>query len=239
MSISWLQMNWKAGNQERKAVWKLPNISGISSFLFGLKPIGDNGFQYFNVTTGITKGMNNKLVLNDSTFELNTDFIPLPFSSNASLTEEVVFAGFGWRSIMIRCNGMITKKWMWKANGYLFYVVTRNRIKTKALFISSSSDRDKALLARDNKAAGVLLVNGPQFGDKLLSGTFDRVTADVGIPVINISQSVANMILENSGKNINDLEKEIIKNMQTASFSTGEIFRELRNSLKMKLARRM
>jgi len=191
--------------------------------LFGLEPIGENGFQYFNVTTGITKGMNNHIVLNDSTFELNTDFIPLPFSSNASLTEEVVFAGFGMEIDHDSLQWSDYKEIDVEAKWVLILRGDPEPDKDESLFISSSGDRDKALLARDNKAAGVLLVNGPQFGDKMLSGTFDRVTADVGIPVINISQSVADMILKNSGKNINELEKEIIKNMQTASFSTGEI----------------
>jgi hypothetical protein len=190
---------------------------------FGLKPIGENGFQYFNVTTGITKGINNVLVLNDSTFKLNSDFIPLPYSSNASVTGEVVFAGFGFDidHDSLQWNDYkdmnVESKWVLILRG------DPEPDKDESLFISSGSDRDKALLARDSKAVGVLLVNGPQFGDKMLSGTFDRVTADVGIPVINISQSVANLILENSGKNINDLENEIIKNMQTASFATGEI----------------
>jgi hypothetical protein len=190
---------------------------------FGLKPIGENGFQYFNVTTGITKGVDNKLALNDSIFELNIDFIPMPFSSDADVTAEVVFAGFGFEidhdSLQWNDYKDIDAEGKW----VLILRGDPEPDKEESLFISSSSDRDKALLARDNKAAGVLLVNGPQFGDKLLSGTFDRVTADVGIPVINISQSVANIILKNSGKNINDLEKEIIKNMQTASFTTGEV----------------
>ncbi len=190
---------------------------------FGLEPIGENGFQYFNVTTGITKGIDNRLALNDSIFELNIDFIPMPFSSNADVTAEVVFAGFGMEidhdSLQWNDYKDIDSEGKW----ILILRGDPEPDKDESLFISSSSDRDKALLARDNKAAGVLLVNGPQFGDKLLSGTFDRVTADVGIPVINISQSVANIILENSGKNINDLEKEIIKNMQTASFTTGEV----------------
>ncbi|MCB2207730.1 MAG: M20/M25/M40 family metallo-hydrolase [Bacteroidetes bacterium] len=190
---------------------------------FGLQPIGENGFQYFNVTTGITKGIENKLVLNDSIFELNIDFIPMPFSSNADVTAEVVFAGFGFEidHDSLQWNDYkdldAEGKWVLMLRG------DPEPDKDESLFISSGSDRDKALLARDKKAAGVLLVNGPQYGDKLLSGAFDRVTADAGIPVINISQSVANLILENSGKNINDLEKEIIKNRQTASFSTGEI----------------
>ncbi|PLX00002.1 MAG: hypothetical protein C0591_01945, partial [Marinilabiliales bacterium] len=190
---------------------------------FGLEPIGENGFQYFNVTTGITKGIDNRLALNDSIFELNIDFIPMPFSSNADVTAEVVFAGFGMEidhdSLQWNDYKDIDSEGKW----VLILRGDPEPDKDESLFISSSSDRDKALLARDNKAAGVLLVNGPQFGDKLLSGTFDRVTADVGIPVINISQSVANIILENSGKNINDLEKEIIKNMQTASFTTGKV----------------
>jgi len=188
---------------------------------FGLTPIGDDGFQYFKVTTGITKGIDNKLILNDSAFELNTDFIPLPFSSNASLTAEVVFAGFGlaldhdslqWNDYKdLDVNG----KWVLVLRG------DPEPDNNESLFISSSGDRDKALLARDNKAGGILLVNGPQYGDKLLSGTFDRVTADVGIPVINITQSVANMIIENSGKTIVDLEKEIINQKKSISFPTG------------------
>ena len=189
--------------------------------LFGLTPIGDNGFQYFDVTTGISKGIDNKLVLNDSTFELNTDFIPLPFSSNASLIEEVVFGSFGFEIDHDSLQWSDYKELDVEGKWVLILRGDPEPDKDESLFISSGSDRDKSLLARDHKAGGVLLVNGPQFGDKLLSGTFDRVTADVGIPVINISQSVANMILEKSGKNINELEKEIIATMQPIAFPTG------------------
>ncbi len=188
---------------------------------FGLQPVGEEGFQFFNVTTGITKGIDNKLFLRDSIFELNADFVPLPFSSNISLTAEVVFAGFGLEIDHDSLQWNDYKDIDVQGNWVLILRGDPEPDKDESLFISASSDRDKALLARDKKAAGVLLVNGPQFGDKLLSGSFDRVTADVGIPVINISQSVANLMLEDSGKTIDNLEEEIIKNMQTVSFPTG------------------
>lgn len=187
----------------------------------GLQPMGENGFQYFNVTTSITKGLGNQLKINNTVYKLNTDFVPLVFSSNDTLFAEVVFTGFGLKPEQdsIRWDDYkdvdVAGKWVLVLRG------DPEPDEDESVFILNSSDRDKALLARDHDAAGILLVNGPQFGDKLTGNSFEHVTADVGIPAINITQTVADQLLEKSGFTIDSLEKEIIKSKQPHSFSTG------------------
>ena len=73
---------------------------------------------------------------------------------------------------------------------------------TKSLFIPFSADRDKALLAKDMGAAGVLMVSGPAFDPK---DTFESLGTEgfsVDIPVLRIKKEVADIILSKSKNNI-------------------------------------
>ena len=62
---------------------------------FGLNPIGEDGFQYFEVIMSVQPGENNRGNLNGAELILEQDFYPSAFSSNKEVNAEVVFAGFG------------------------------------------------------------------------------------------------------------------------------------------------
>ncbi|MCD4746301.1 MAG: M20/M25/M40 family metallo-hydrolase, partial [Bacteroidales bacterium] len=81
----------------------------------------------------------------------------------------------------------------------------------------------------------VLFVSGLEFDkeDKLVSLYFERSSFNAGLPVINITRDVANKLLEQKGKKIEDLEKEINNNLKPASFeistlltTSTEVFQE-------------
>lgn len=187
---------------------------------FGLKTIGDDGFQYFDVTVRVKPGEKNSFNFEDSTFEYAKDFKVMPLSSNATIDADVAFAGFGieidkdsikWNDYQdIDVNGKIA-------------IILRGDPEPKnekSIFISYASDRDKVILARDKGAVGVIFVNGPQFGTAILAKEmFNRVTADAGLPVINISAEVANKILESNNIAIDSLENSIISLHMPNSFS--------------------
>ena len=191
---------------------------------YGLKPIGENGFQYFDVITSVKPGENNKLVLNDSIYEMGKDFYPASFTENASQSTGIVFAGFGMdiEHDSLKWNDYqdtdVTGKWVLVLKG------DPEPENDESLFISFSKDRDKALTARDREAAGVLFVKGPQFGNNNQVGdpTINRVTADVGIPVLYISKEVADQLLAKMDKTIDALEGKIIEEKMPVSFETGK-----------------
>ncbi len=187
---------------------------------YGIKTIGEDGFQYFDVIMSVEPGTNNQLEINDDMGQLDSNYIVMPFSNNSSLNTTVVFAGFGMEiehdSLQWNDYQDIdpTGKWVLVLRG------DPEPDNDESLFISYGGDRDKAILARDKEAAGIIFVNGPQFGDEhsLSKPTFNRVTANVGIPAVNISAALANKLLEESGTSIKELEEKIIAEMSNQSF---------------------
>lgn len=190
----------------------------------GLAPFGDDGFQYFDVITSVQPGDRNNMFFNDIELEMSKDFYPAPFSVNASLEAEVIFAGFGMEvdHDSLKWNDYqdidVAGKWVIVLKG------DPEPDNEESLFISYGGDRDKALTARDKKAGGVLFVKGPQFGNdaKIDDLSFNRVTADVGIPVFYISKVLADQLLASSEKTIDMLEAEIIKEKKPIQLETSE-----------------
>ncbi len=188
----------------------------------GLSPMGDDGFQYFSVTTSVEPGDDNKLVFNGLDAVSGKDFKPMNFSSNATLEAEVVFAGYGieinhdslkWNDYE---NLDVDGKWV------MILRADPEPENDSSLFIAYGGDRDKVLTARDKKAAGIIFVNGvvSSKDDKLMGNTFSRVTASAGLPAINITRALADSILSYE-KSIEQIEKEIIENGTTLGFSTS------------------
>ena len=112
-----------------------------------------------------------------------------------------------------------------------------NRIIRKVQYIPFSADRDKALLAKDMGAAGILMVSGPAFDPQ---DTFDSLNTEgysVDIPVLRIKKEVADIILSKSKKTVSALEKQLNDSRKPFSFSSrvtvngkAEIIRELANT---------
>jgi|WetSurMetagenome_2_1015567.scaffolds.fasta_scaffold00001_96 aminopeptidase YwaD len=189
----------------------------------GFQPLPRDGFQRFSVTTRLAAGKNNSLSINGTPLTSGDQFMPLSFSSNSDLKAEVVFAGYGfninedslkWNDyIGIDVNG----KWV------MVFRADPETDNAESPFIPHSSDRIKALVARDMGAAGVLLVSGEIFDPQ---DSFEALNANdlsVGIPVIRIKRSVAQMFLSEKGKEMPALEKEMNSKRKPESFSTGVI----------------
>ena len=209
-----------------------------SKFLsYGLTPLTGDGLQRFKVTKRVVAGKSNALSVNGISYVINKDFMPPSFSSNAELKSEVVFAGYGfninadslkWNDY----NGIDVKgKWVLILRG------DPEPENNKSPYISFSADRDKALLAKDMGAAGVLMVSGVGFDSQ---DNFDPLSTEgysVDIPVLRIKREVADAILSNSKNTIASLEKKLNDTRKPFSFSTkaavngkAEIVRELANT---------
>ena len=62
----------------------------------GLKPKGEKGFlQEFNFTAGAKYGSSTQLLINSTIYKAETDFIPLPYSSNNVVTGYITKVGYG------------------------------------------------------------------------------------------------------------------------------------------------
>lgn len=188
----------------------------------GFKPLGDNGFQYFKVTTKVKLVEGNKLTLNDKNFTVKEDYIPVGFSESAALKAEVIFAGYGFK---IKNDSTdwddykdvnVDGKWVLILRG------DPENAPHGGKFWSHSALRKKAMVAKDAGAAGVLIVSGNGFDDedKLMRLRFDQSKSTSGIPVINIKKEVANQLLANAGKDVDALEAKLNKEQKGLSFNT-------------------
>ncbi len=186
----------------------------------GLIPLTGDGFQRFTVTKRVVAGKNNSLTINGTEYAPEKDFMPLAFSSDGRVEAEVIFAGYGFNinADSINWNDYrdlkVKDKWV---------LILRNDPEpenSKSKYIPYSGDRDKALLAKDMGAAGVLLVSGP-VSDK--QDEFDQLNTEgfsVGIPVLRVKREVASIILSKSGKTIENLEKNINSTKKPSGFDT-------------------
>ncbi len=192
---------------------------------FGLKPLSGDGLQRFKVTKRVIAGKSNSLSVNDINYIPEKDFMPLSFSSNSGAEAEVVFVGYGfnisndslkWSDY----NGVDVKaKWVMILRG------DPENENTKSPFVSFSADRDKALLAKDMGAAGVLMVSGPAFDPQ---DTFESLNSEgfsVDIPVLRIKTDVADKILSRSKHNIATLEKSLNAGRKPLSFPAKAIIK--------------
>ncbi len=188
----------------------------------GLRPLGEDGFQYFSVTTSVEPGEGNTFSFNGQNAVSGVDFKPMAFSSVGDLEAEIVFAGYGiemdhdsisWNDYK---NIDVEGKWV------MVLRADPEPDNDSSLFISYGNDRDKVLTARDYKAGGIIFVNGinSSTDDKLMGNTFSRVTASAGLPAINITRALADSLL-GGDYTIENLEKKIIDDNNTIGFEVA------------------
>ncbi len=188
----------------------------------GLKLLGDNGFQSFELVTKSDFGKNNSFGFDNFTGKLNIDFSTFSFSKNDSLTAEAVFVGYGFNinSDSLKWNDYkdidVKGKWVLILRG------DPELENSASKFIPYSGERSKVLTAKDNGAAGVIFVAGVKFSeeDKLAALYYDNTSSNSGLPVINITRNVANKYFADTdlNKTIEELENEINNDNHGKSF---------------------
>jgi hypothetical protein len=201
---------------------------------YGFVPVSGDGFQRFKVTSKLSAGESNRMELAGRSFIPETDFTPFAFSSNSTLEADVVFAGYGFKidqeGLKWNDYDRIDVKGKWA----LVLRADPEPDKADSPFIPFSNDRDKAMVAKDLGAAGLLLVSGPGFDEKDAFESLNSGDFSVGIPVLRIKRSVADIILSKTGKSIESLEKKLNDSGKPSGFVTGttisasaEIVREM------------
>ncbi|MCU0472141.1 MAG: M28 family peptidase [Bacteroidales bacterium] len=190
---------------------------------YGFVPLSGDGFQRFKVVSKLVAGPENSISVGEKNFEPEKDFMPLAFSSNSGLIAEAVFAGYGFNinEESLKWNDYegieVKDKWV------ILLRADPETDKTESPFIPFSGDREKALIAKDMGAAGVLLVSGNAYDpqdsfESLNSGDFS-----VDIPVLRIKREVADYILSGTKKTITSLEKKLNDTRKPQSFPSNVI----------------
>ncbi|MEE9463524.1 MAG: M28 family peptidase, partial [Bacteroidales bacterium] len=189
----------------------------------GLQLMAEEGLQAFEVITDLETGTTNYLRIGEMDAGLSEDFFPFPFASNKELSAEVVFAGYGFEidKQEVQWNDYadldVTDKWVMVLRG------SAEIDSTVSAFHAYSNERDKAMLAGDKGAAGILFVSGPNFDqeDKLID--LERREGKVSIPAIHISRRTADLILSAAGTSTENLENKLNTAREPSSFEIDVI----------------
>jgi aminopeptidase YwaD len=184
----------------------------------GLQLMGDGGLQAFEVITDLETGATNYLRIGGMDAVLSEDFAPFPFTANKELSTGVVFAGYGFEidKEEVQWNDYadldVTGKWVMVLRG------SAEIDSTASVFHVYSDDRDKAMLAGDKGAAGILFVSGPNFDqeDELID--LELREGKVSIPAIHISRKTADQILSVAGTSIESMENKLNLTREPSSF---------------------
>lgn len=185
----------------------------------GLQPLGDEGswFQGFNFTAGVDLGDHNSLLAGDGkSYQVGTDWQPLAFSKTGDIpASEVVFAGYG---IVAPQDGELAEY-----DSYVHLDVTDKWVlafrfmpdgispEMRQHLGGHSSLRYKAMVARDRGARGLIVVSGPQskVKNQLVKLQFDGTMAGASIPVLSVTDEVANRWLQAAGKDMAALQAKL------------------------------
>jgi aminopeptidase YwaD len=184
----------------------------------GLQLMGDGGLQAFEVITDLETGATNYLRIGEMDARLSEDFAPFPFTANTEVSAGVVFAGYGFDidKEEVQWNDYagldVTGKWVMVLRG------SAEIDSTSSAFHEYSNDRDKAMLAGDKGASGILFVSGPNFDqeDKLID--FEKREGKVSIPAIHMSRKTADRILSVAGTSTEGIESKLNTTRQPSSF---------------------
>jgi aminopeptidase YwaD len=190
---------------------------------YGLIPLSGDGLERFKVTEKIVTGKENSFSVNGTAYSPENDFTPVSFSENGSLKAEVVFAGYGF-SINNDSLKWDDYKGIDVKNKWVMVLRSDPDLDNpNSKYASYSSDRNKAAVAKDLGAAGILLVSGQSFDNGDVFDPLSKGGYSVGIPVFRIKRTVADAILLKPKKTINDLEKRLNAETKPLSFSTGTV----------------
>ena len=172
----------------------------------GLEPLSGDGFQRYEVTDKVVPGKGISYCLTGLNIPLIQDFTPFSFSGNKALESEVVFAGYGFNinNDSLKWNDYenldVKGKWVMVLSG------DPEPDKTVSGFIPFTGDRDKALLAKDMGAAGMITVYGPAVDPE---DKFDPLSSSgysVEIPVLRIKRDWPIVFSENQKQQFPNLK---------------------------------
>lgn len=164
--------------------------------------------QEFSFVQDFKRGQNNFLAIHEQEMPSST-YTPVSFSTDTMITAPVVFAGYGLQveADSFKWNdyeGLTIKdKWVLVLRG------TPDIPEWNEYLAMSSDDRDKAMLARDNGAAGIIFVSGYAFDpeDKLMDVSSRQASA--GISAIQITRPAADKLLSSESTSVQHLEESI------------------------------
>ncbi len=197
----------------------------------GLEPLpGLDGFaQRFDVRVANRLGDATQVTVSGKPLEIGTAATALSLSGNGRFDAGVVFVGYGVASEEHNYNDYAGLDVRGKAVLMLRYEPHNAQGRSRFAEGDDASPRaaliSKARLAEAQGAAAMVLVNPPMHRGKDELIAFDRALGgEVGIPVLQVTQAVADQILAAGGSaNLETLQREIDSQGKPASRALGGV----------------
>ena len=200
---------------------------------YGLKPAFDGSwFQEFPFIERIelTKANLLSIVINGKkqNLKVRKEFITTPFSGKGKVSGELVFAGYGISAPKLNYDdydGLDLK-------GKIVLVLKNNpeHDSSKTEFDRYSSLRQKAAVAKEKGAAGIIFVNGyapKNEEDPLMELHYDGAAGMSNFSALQIKRSIADNLFQSQGLSFEEVQKQIDSKKKPNSFS----FRNLKVKL--------
>ncbi|MFA5814663.1 MAG: M28 family peptidase [Bacteroidales bacterium] len=190
---------------------------------YGLTQLPENGFQQFQVTTGIKKGAANIFSINGQSAVADKDFTPISISDNGKVNAPIVFLGYGFRikSDTLNWDDYAGNDVRGKIGLILLGAPEPPKGSATDPFEDYGSIRSKLLNARDAGVAAVIFVAGPAYDDKdeLEFGTVKESSA--GLPVIRAKRAFMNQALSGMNMKVEVVEMQLNQSHQSLSKDLG------------------
>ena len=191
---------------------------------YGLKPLYDGDYlQSFSFISGLELGNNNYVQIiyekKKSELQIEQDYITAPFSGSREVSGNLVFAGYGISAPKLNYDDYANIDVKDKIVLVMRYSPEYDNPHSK--FDDYSSFRQKATVARDKGAAGIIFVNGyfpKDDDDKLMEFRYDRGLLLKDISAIHLKRSFADELFKSQMLDLKDFQKQISESKTPSSF---------------------
>ena len=192
--------------------------------VWGLKPAGINGtfFQPFDFVSAVKLGEKNTVTIEgpegDRSLAIDTDFRPFGFSSTAAVQGPLVFVGYGVTApekqyddyAGIDVKGKILVMFRYGPDG----------ASPRGEFQRHTGLRNKARVARDKGAAGMIMINGPadEAEDGLYKLALDQGAGSSGIVAVSMKRQALESCFQAAGWSLKALQDSMRTHKTPKSF---------------------
>ncbi len=194
---------------------------------YGVLPGGDGSgyLQTFEFVARVEPGAGNRLALSGSgvsggtqSIEGSDDIMPLALSSTGSATGDLVFAGYGltvpdkqyddYAGLDVQGRIVVILRFGPEGDA------------PHSDFTRHTSLRNKARLAREKGAAGIVLITGPKDSDTddPLRLSYDRVPDHSGLPAVSVRRAFIEPLLKAHGHDLRAIQDTIAATKKPISF---------------------
>jgi Peptidase family M28/PDZ domain len=203
----------------RKAAGYIANLMKS----YGLEPAGDSGtfYQSFAFISTVTLGRNNTCSMKGKSvpggtrvLQVDTDFRPLGFTTNDSVSGSMVFVGYGISAPDDKYDDFKDANVNGKVVVALRYGPDGSDPHSD--LYKYTSFRNKARTAREHGAKAIIIISGPldETEDELIKLSYDQSFASSGIIAVSMKRSFFDELLKSEGKDLKTIQEQIKETKQ-------------------------